>query len=95
MSLLLLLLLISLFTASGYVPRGSGTTIPKKAQSNTYTLKKIHNTKITNTITKLQTQCTQIKHSAHYKHNIIHVKSNVFGNFTKKKRKVFIKQTTV
>jgi hypothetical protein len=26
---------------------------------NTYTLKTIHNTKITNTVTKLKTQCTQ------------------------------------
>jgi hypothetical protein len=58
--LLLLLLLLLLLTASGYVPGGSGTTIQyntQKTQNNTYTLKIIHNTKITNKITQ------------NYKHN--------------------------
>jgi hypothetical protein len=51
-----------LLTASGYVPGGSGTTIHSaiqynkikytKTQNNTYTLKRIHNTKITNIMHK-------------------------------------------
>jgi hypothetical protein len=59
---LLLLLLLLLLIANGYVPGGSGTTIyntqyntilyAQKTQNNTYTLKIIHNTKITNTITQ-------------------------------------------
>jgi hypothetical protein len=62
-----LLLLSLLLTASGYVPGGSGTTTHNtiqytkniRTQNNTYTLKTIHNTKITNNNTKLQTQCTK------------------------------------
>jgi hypothetical protein len=59
---LLLLLLLLLLTASGYVPGGSDTTLHNtiqytKTQNNTYTLKTIHTTIITNTITQ------------NYKHN--------------------------
>jgi anionic cell wall polymer biosynthesis LytR-Cps2A-Psr (LCP) family protein len=54
--LLLLLLLLLILTVSGYVHGGSGTTIHNAIQYNakkkTYTLKTIHNTKITNTIHK-------------------------------------------
>jgi hypothetical protein len=55
-----------LLTASGYIPGGSGTTIhntiqytknTKKHKNITYTLKTIHNTIITNTVTQ------------NYKHN--------------------------
>jgi hypothetical protein len=56
--------LLLILTVSGYVPSGSDTTIhntiqynTQKTQNNTYTLKRIHNTKITNTITQ------------NYKHN--------------------------
>jgi hypothetical protein len=52
---MVLLLLLLLLTASGYVPGGSGTTIhntiqynTQKTQNNTYT----HKTIITNTITQ-------------------------------------------
>jgi hypothetical protein len=49
------ILLLLLLTASGYVPGGSGTTIHNtkynkilyNTQNNTYTLKTIHNAKIT------------------------------------------------
>jgi hypothetical protein len=51
-------LLLLILTANGYVPGGSDTTIHntiqyiQKTQNNTYTLKTIHNTKITNTMHK-------------------------------------------
>jgi hypothetical protein len=50
--------LLLILTASGYVPGGSGATIHitqyniQKTQNKTFTLKTIHNTKITNTITQ-------------------------------------------
>jgi hypothetical protein len=53
--LFIFIYLLLLLTASGYVPGGSDTTVHNtplyNTQNNTYTLKTIRNTKITNTIT--------------------------------------------
>jgi hypothetical protein len=66
MMIIYLLLLLLLLTASGYIPGGSGTKIHKKTKKNTYTLKIIHNTKITNKITQ------------NYKHNAYKITNITF-----------------